>query len=86
MTNYGHQFSRSGRAYVKMTIFASTSPASKAVQRDLGDGNDTVTISAGRGVPEVRLTFTSSEVGNGNARDSNTMANQDGGLAVRATG
>ena len=54
------------------------------MQRDLGDGNDTVSIGAGRGVPEVRLTFTSSEVGNGNPRDSNTMANQDGGLAVRA--
>jgi hypothetical protein len=32
---------------------------------------------------QVRLTFTSSEVGNGVGRDSDTMMNQDGGLAVR---
>jgi Ca2+-binding RTX toxin-like protein len=83
MTDYGHQFSRSGRAYRDDDHFRFDVSRSKAVQRDLGDGNDTVTISAGRAVPEVRLTFTSSEVGNGNARDSNTMANQDGGLAVR---
>ena len=31
----------------------------------------------------MRLTFTSAEVGNGNARDAGTLANQDGGLAVR---
>ncbi|WP_207779314.1 beta strand repeat-containing protein [Zavarzinia aquatilis] len=49
---------------------------------DLGDGMDTVTVNAGA-PGQVRLTFTSSQVGNGNANDSNTMANQDGGLAVR---
>lgn len=38
------------------------------------------------GNSQVRLTFTSAEVGNGNTRDSNTMPNQDGGLAVRAQG
>ncbi|PWR22985.1 hypothetical protein DKG74_10260 [Zavarzinia aquatilis] len=43
---------------------------------------DTVTVNAGA-PGQVRLTFTSSQVGNGNANDSNTMANQDGGLAVR---
>lgn len=32
---------------------------------------------------QIRLTFTSSEVGNGAASDSNSLANQDGGLAVR---
>ena len=52
------------------------------VQRDLGAGDDVVRVSANAPGP-VRLTFTSAEVGNGNAYDSNTMANQDGGLAVR---
>jgi Ca2+-binding RTX toxin-like protein len=32
---------------------------------------------------QTRVTFTSAEVGNGNSNDSGTMANQDGGLAVR---
>ncbi|MFC7688505.1 hypothetical protein ACFQY5_01520 [Paeniroseomonas aquatica] len=32
---------------------------------------------------QIRLTFTSAEVGNGNANDAGTMLNQDGGLAVR---
>ena len=34
-------------------------------------------------VSQFRLSFTSAEVGNGSATDSNTLANQDGGLAVR---
>jgi Ca2+-binding RTX toxin-like protein len=51
--------------------------------RNFGEGADEVTIKGGRGVEEVRLTFTSAEVGNGNASDSGTLANQDGGLAVR---
>ena len=84
MTNYGHQVSRPGRGHDKDDHFRFDISRDKAVQRDLGDGNDTVSIGAGRGVPEVRLTFTSSEVGNGSPRDSNTMPNQDGGLAVRA--
>ena len=53
-----------------------------ADQIDLGSGNDTVNLSA-TGSTQIRLTFTSSEVGNGSANDSNTQANQDGGLAVR---
>src|SRR3712207_6990744 len=32
---------------------------------------------------QIRLTFTSAEVGNGSATDAGTMTNQDGGLAVR---
>lgn len=84
MTNYGHQGSRPGRGHDKDDHFRFDISRDKAVQRDLGDGNDTVSIGAGRGVPEVRLTFTSSEVGNGSPRDSNTMPHQDGGLAVRA--
>ncbi len=43
---------------------------------------DRMNITAGVAT-QVRLTFTSAEVGNGNANDSNTLANQDGGLAVR---
>lgn len=53
-----------------------------AEQINLGSGNDVVNLSA-TGSTQIRLTFTSSEVGNGNANDSNTLANQDGGLAVR---
>ena len=49
---------------------------------NLGDGSDVVSVTAAAGT-QIRLTFTSSEVGNGNANDSNTMANQDGGLALR---
>ena len=47
---------------------------------NLGAGNDVMQVS---GAGQIRLTFTSSEVGNGSANDSNTLANQDGGLAVR---
>lgn len=50
---------------------------------DLGRGNDKVNVSAAAGTTQIRLTFTSAEVGNGAALDTNTMANQDGGLAVR---
>ena len=55
----------------------------QAVRRDLGAGDDVVDIRATGFVPQVRLTFTSAEVGNGSPNDSNTMTNQDGGLAVR---
>lgn len=47
---------------------------------DLGAGNDIVNVS---GASQVRLTFTSAEVGNGSIIDSGSMANQDSGLAVR---
>ena len=49
---------------------------------DLGTGTDVNNISAA-GAGQVRLTFTSAEVGNGTPLDSNTMVNQNGGLAVR---
>jgi Ca2+-binding RTX toxin-like protein len=49
---------------------------------DLGAGEDVVQLK-GEGIGQIRLTFTSAEVGNGSASDSSTMANQDGGLAVR---
>lgn len=49
---------------------------------NLGAGIDIVTVNAAAPT-QVRVTFTSAEVGNGQANDSNTLANQDGGLAVR---
>ncbi|UYW27462.1 calcium-binding protein [Methylorubrum extorquens] len=49
---------------------------------NLGAGDDVVNVSAAA-AGQVRLTFTSAEVGNGNANDGGTLANQDGGLAVR---
>ena len=47
---------------------------------NLGAGSDTVLVSGGG---QVRLTFTSGEVGNANTNDAGTLANQDGGLALR---
>jgi Ca2+-binding RTX toxin-like protein len=49
---------------------------------NLGAGADKATISAAGG-GQIRLTFTSAEVGNNSATDAGTGANQDGGLAVR---
>ncbi len=49
---------------------------------DLGQGYDAAFITA-NSAGQVRVTFTSAEVGNDNPNDSNTLANQDGGLAVR---
>ncbi|GJE19367.1 calcium-binding protein [Methylobacterium marchantiae] len=52
---------------------------------DLGAGDDTVRFDRfDGGAGNIRLTFTSAEVGNGNGDDSGSLANQDGGLAVRA--
>ena len=49
---------------------------------NLGAGADKATISAA-GAGQIRLTFTSTEVGNNVANDAGTGTNQDGGLAVR---
>ena len=54
----------------------------RPVNMDLGAGDDIVTVS-GEGVKQVRVTFTSVDVGNGNALDGNNAVNEDGGLAVR---
>lgn len=54
-----------------------------AVTKNLRDGDDTVVVSAKSNVDQVRLTFTSAEVGNNVGKDSGLLANQDGGLAVR---
>ena len=53
---------------------------------NLGTGNDTVEIGVNADSQRssaIRLTFTSSEVGNGNANDGGALTNQDGGLGVR---
>ena len=55
----------------------------EAVSKNFRDGDDTVIISAKNNVDQVRLTFTSAEVGNDSGKDSGLLANQDGGLAVR---
>ncbi len=52
------------------------------VSRDLGPGDDTVKIRS-RDVDQIRITFTSAEVGNGNPNDGSAIAPQDSGLAVR---
>ncbi len=49
---------------------------------DLGEGLDIVSVTATTGT-QIRLTFTSAEVGNGSSNDSGTAANQTGGLALR---
>lgn len=49
---------------------------------NLGSGSDVVNVSSAT-AGQVRLTFTSAEVGDGKAVDSGALANQDGGLAVR---
>ncbi|TXN27140.1 calcium-binding protein [Methylobacterium sp. WL19] len=50
---------------------------------DLGAGDDTVRFDRNDGgTGNIRLTFTSAEVGNGTAYDSGSLTNQDGGLAV----
>lgn len=53
-----------------------------ADQIDLGAGADTVELGT-NGIAQVRLTFTSAEVGNGRALESGLVAGQDEGLAVR---
>ncbi|MGV9008957.1 beta strand repeat-containing protein [Brevundimonas sp.] len=53
---------------------------------DMGEGDDIVEIDVNANSERssaIRVTFTSAEVGNGNANDGGAMANQDGGLAVR---
>ncbi len=54
-----------------------------AVSRDLGPGIDRVDIRTGSEIDQIRITFTSSEVGNGSATEGGAVAGQDGGLAVR---
>lgn len=64
------------------TVEAYNLATDGADQINLGEGMDTVHLSA-TGSTQIRVSFTSTEAGNGNANDSNTQANQDGGLSVR---
>jgi Ca2+-binding RTX toxin-like protein len=64
--------------------FATNITTGGADSVNFGAGLDRVTIDATLPT-NVLLRFTSAEVGNGNANDSNTLANQDGGLAVRVS-
>lgn len=57
-------------------------PMGMSMGMDLGEGMDAVMVSGPMG-SQVRLTFSSAEVGNGSAMDAGMLANQDGGLAVR---
>lgn len=54
-----------------------------SVSRDLGAGDDRVEIKADKAVTNIRVTFTSADVGNANPLDGNNAVNEDGGLAVR---
>jgi Ca2+-binding RTX toxin-like protein len=74
---HDHLFGGSGN---DRASFSASSGGSDIV--NLGTGSDTVTVTAST-ARQVRLTFTSAEVGNGTATDANMMTNQDGGLAVR---
>jgi Ca2+-binding RTX toxin-like protein len=56
----------------------------EAKRIDLGSGADLIELqSPVESLERVRLTFTWSEVGDGSATDSDTLDNQNGGLAVR---
>lgn len=72
------EYGRPDRADNRFNFDITTS---LALSRDLGPGDDTVRIKGD--VDQIRLTFTSAEVGNGNPLDGNTLSGQDGGLAVR---
>jgi Ca2+-binding RTX toxin-like protein len=72
----------SGGAGQDTAIFNISTDGSDRVNLGTGPGPDSVLVSAAA-AGQVRLTFTSAEVGNDNPADSNTLANQDGGLAVR---
>jgi Ca2+-binding RTX toxin-like protein len=70
----------SGAGDDTVTVNLATDGRDKA---ELVAGLDTVNVAAPGSAGQILLTFTSAEVGNGNARDSRAMANQDGSLAVR---
>jgi Ca2+-binding RTX toxin-like protein len=73
-SNSGHRDGRDNQFKFDIT-------KSEGVSRNLGSGDDSVEIKGD--VPQIRITFTSIEIGNGDPNDSNTLANQDGDLAVR---
>lgn len=70
------------RSDLRDNLFKFDIDKSGPLSRNLGPGLDTVEIKGHDG-GQLRLTFTSAEVGNGSATDSGSLTNQDGGLAVR---
>jgi Ca2+-binding RTX toxin-like protein len=80
ITGFGGNDTITGLGGADTAVFNVTTDGADTV--DLGAGSDVVSVSADAAA-QVRLTFTSAQVGNGNPNDSNTMMNQDGGLAVR---
>ena len=66
-----------GNARFKLNVSTDAS-----VAKDFGGSDDVVLVSASN-IGQVRLTFTSADVGNGNPLDGNNAVNEDGGLAVR---
>lgn len=72
-----------GGAGKDTAIFNVTTDGADTVR--LEGGGDDFVVNASTAT-NVRLTFTSSEVGNGVGADSGTLANQDGGLAIRLQG
>ena len=75
----GNDVIRGGRGIDTANVTIATDGADRV---NLGEGLDRVVFAAAPGT-QIRLTFTSAEVGNGRARDGDALANQDGGLAVR---
>ena len=75
----GDDFIRGGNGNDRVIVNISLDGSDNV---DLGAGNDIVSVTAAAG-SQIRLTFTSAEVGNGTSLDSGLLANQDGGLAVR---
>lgn len=72
-----------GRDTASIQFAAGFSGDDGADTIDLGGGRDVINVRSAAISREVRLTFTFAEVGDGRATDSGTVANQDGGLAVR---
>lgn len=56
-------------------VFKLNLAAGKAEQRDLGESADEVEVKPDKGTTQIRLTFTSAEVGNDSAIDGGTLAN-----------
>jgi len=84
----GTQAQRAGITSVTNTGAGSLTLAAgytnDTLKAQLSVGNvDAVIINNGAAGTNYRVTFTSAEVGNGNANDSSATAPQDGGLAVR---
>ena len=68
--------------YYDSNRFALNVSQDVPVVKDFGGTDDVVRVTADS-IGQVRLTFTSADVGNGNAFDGNNAVNEDGGLAVR---